>query len=597
MKFDIVITKVPQGSPMKVEQRATVTASQLEKLVEAGHEYVFADAWDAQQKVKASESAEMKAAEARVKKAIDRAIQRGAIEPKADTATITAQACKMEKTEMGIGETFIDNLPVLGSFKQGLSTRQGSSGDPTASDTHAWRGQVTASEAAEGYLKANQPNNKLLLEGKWIEANAEARAAGIRMKELIKAGGDDLCLAQVIKGASADPKAIGLAMSRSGWSDASGVVKADYTDPNTQVGILNTGLILMRNLGFLKNKLNFMQHISTDLRNEPIRFGQTIDTRYIVVPNVLTFVPGVGFTSDATTINNASAGTNQSGVATQTSGTRTPSVPSTPDVQVTLNQFKGVQIDFPITTLAGTVRNLFAEQRGAQTYALAEVIHQKFLSTIFAGTWTGTVNIMSLGQFSLPGMIRLKNRMTLSKIPDIGRFSLFHSVFYDGLLNDTNLLTAKAILALINKDASAFEQGEVPPLFGVQPLESQLSSYSSTYAAGVPSGTAALTPTIASDGSSVSFNAPAGATAQVGFAGNMSSMLFVARIPNDFNKAAADLGIPATNAVEIISDPDSNLSVMIFKFVDNLTMRVSVVMCLMYGFAQGDPRIGIVLTP
>lgn len=583
MKFKIVITKVPPESKLKLNQRAEVTASEAEKLVDAGHEYVLAAEFDANERVRKSDEAVVKAAEARVDEAIGRGITRGAILAKDETTQKEnkANALEMEKSKAGLGVIFLDNLPVKAKDLNGRKT------EVVTGDEHVRAGNVTASEAAEGYIKASQPNTNLVRKGLFKEAFIESRAAGIRLRELIKAGGEDMCLSEIIHGASNDPRAIAGAMEE-------GIIRADYTDPNTQVGILNTGLILMRNLGFLKNKLNFMRYLTTDLRNEPVRFGQTVDTRYIVVPNVLTFIPGLGFTSDATAISNAGAGTNQSGIATQTSGTVTKSTPSTPDVQVTMNQFKGVEIEFPITTLAGTVRNLFAEQRGAQTYALAEHITQKYLATLFAATWTGTVTSLSLGNFALPGMIRIKNRMTLSKIPDLGRYSLLHSYYHDGLLTDTNLLTAKAILALINKDASSFESGEVPELFGIKPLESQLSTYV-TAGAGAGKTATYTTPNISADGTTVDFVTP-GINA-VGFAGNMSSMLFVARVPQDFNQAAADLGIPSTNAVEVLTDPDSNLSVMIFKYVDNGKMNISVRMCLMYGFAQGDPRIGIVLTP
>lgn len=577
MKIEVVFTKVPQGSKMKVDQRAKIEASDLDKFTESGHEYVHAAQWDANNMVKQALDRQTKAAEKAIDGCIDKAVKAKILAPKDERIeSIKASAVKMELSETGMGVEFLNATLLNKAQHEDPLSKRISGSDDGEGDKHVFRGKVTASEAAEGYLKASA-GDKAVKSGLWPDVFAGARESGIRLKELIEAGGHDMCLAHVIKGASSDPAAIMKAMD-------TGIIRADYTDPNTQVGILNTGLVLMRNLGFLKNKLNFMKYITTDLRNEAALFGQAVNTRYIVVPNVLTFVPGVGFTSDATTIANASAGTNQSGVATQTSGTVTKSAPSTPDVTVTLNQFKGVEIEFPITTLAGTVRNLFAEQRGAQTYALAEHINQKFLATLFAANWTGVVTSFKLGQFALPGMIALKNRMTLSKIPDVGRYALMHSTFHDGLLTDTNLLTSKAILALINKDQSDFESAEVPELFGIKPLESQLSSYNN----GV-----ATAPAVSTDGSTVSF---AGIN-QVGFAGNMSSALFVARVPQDFNKAASELGVPATNAVEIITDPDSNLSVMVFKYVNNGTMSISVRMCLMYGFAQGDPRVGIVLTP
>ena len=252
-----------------------------------------------------------------------------------------------------------------------------------------------------------------------------------------------------------------------------------------------------------------------------------------------------------------------------------------------MNQFKGVAIGFPVTTLGATARNLFAEQRDAQLYSLAETINSHVLDKIFGASWTGTVASLKLGStFAVPGMVTVKNRMTLSKIPDIGRFALMHSTYHDALLSDTNLLTAKAILALINKDASSFEQAEVPSLFGVKPLESQLASYA---------GSTQTAPNIDGTTGAVDFSG-AGVT-KVGFAGNMSSMLFVARVPQDFTQAASQLGIPASWAVEIVTEPDSGLSLMIFKNVNTATWAIEATACLMYGAAQGDPRVGIVLTP
>lgn len=422
---------------------------------------------------------------------------------------------------------------------------------------------VDIKDAAKEYLRCSDPMTGLVRAGDFKETLKLSRERSLVMREHllkpVQAGGDYL-LRDLVRA-------------------------ADYTDPNSQVGTLATGLILMRNLGYLKNKLAWLPYFSTNLSAEPIMFGHPVITRYITPPNVLTYIPGVGFTSDATTISNASATNAQAGIATQTSGTRTPSVPSAVDVPVTVDQFKGTELEFPITTMAATVRNLFAEQRGAQTYSLAEHINDFVFAKIFGTSWTGTITGIQLGaQFGLPNMVTLKNRMTLAKIPDVGRFAVMHSTYHDNLLVDGNLLTTKAILALINKDASALEQSEVPPLFGIKPLEAQRCSYNNgTFAA----------PNITADGGNVDFSG----VNQIGFAGNASSMLFASRVPQDFTKAANELGIPATHAVEIATEPDSGLSVMLFKHVDNGRMSIRHLVCLMYGAAPGDKRVGIVLRP
>ena len=526
---------------------------------------VSIQAADMEVKMETMEANRRKSMEQAITAKVAEAKARKAIVPKDEA--VLARGLERLKTLGYADEAFtvvcetIDSLKASEGFA-GLSTRitspvTGEGGSPRISV-----GAAGLPDMAEAYIAAREPVSGLVKGGDFKGAFASSREAGAILASACRQHGD-------------------------GWLLRDAIKAADYTDPNSQVGTLATGLVLMRNLGFLKNKLNWLPYFTTDLRNEPAMFGQPVFTRYITPPNVATFIPGVGFTTDATTISNASATAAQSGIATQTSGTRTLSTPSTTDRTVTMNQFKGVSLSFPVTTLGATARNLFAEQRDAQLYSLAEKINGFVLDTIFAATWTGTVASLKLGStFAVPGMVTVKNRMTLSKIPDIGRFALMHSTYHDALLSDTNLLTAKAILALINKDASSFEQAEVPSLFGVKPLESQLASYA---------GSTQTAPNIDASTGAVDFTG-AGIT-KVGFAGNMSSALFVARVPQDFTQAAAQLGIPSSWAVEIVTEPDSGLSVMIFKNVNTSTWAIEATVCLMYGAAQGDPRVGIVLTP
>lgn len=423
--------------------------------------------------------------------------------------------------------------------------------------------------AAEKYVTCSEPMTKLIQEGKLKDAINLSRERSLLMASDIMSvydKGENFAMRDLVKA-------------------------ADNVDPS--VGTLATGLVLMRNLGFLKNKLTFLDKISTDLRNEPVAFGQNVLTRYITPPNVLTFVPGIGMTSDATTIANWKATITASNPAgtPQTSGTQTFSVASATDVNVVLNNYNGVEITFNNMTLGSTMRNLFAEQQAAQFYSLAEYINQQFLIMLFKATWSG----ISTAPFSLCGgnapvgnsatnpmglanIIAVKNKFTMNKMPDNGRFALMHSAYHDAILTDSNMLTAKSILALIKKDTGAFEDGELPTLFGVKVLESQLSAFK---------GGALVTIT---DPAQIPANA-----STIGFAGNASSALFVARIPQDYTKVIPD--IPATAAIEIVTEPDSGLSMLVIKRVNNQIESTYVRAGLMFGFAQGDPRQGFLLNP
>ncbi len=498
---------------------------------------------------------------AKIEAAIARAVTRGALVPKGDAAnsaeTIKAKFAQRyeDGNEADVLVELVDNMRSAtdANLEQRVtaSVQARQAGGQKFSTIQ--RGDETLQETSEHYVTARASMNEMVRGGKWNDAILASRESAVAMQRIEKvAAKEDFLLRDVVRA-------------------------ADYTDPDSQVGTLATGLILQRNLGYLVNKLSWRKHISTDISAEPAKFGQPIFTRYITPPGVLTFVPGVGFTSDATAISNAGVGTTQSGGTTQASGTVTKSVPSTTDVTVTMNMFKGTEIEFGINRLASTVRNLFGEQRGAQTYSLAESINTHFLATMLAATWTGTITsvVSTLADWNLKSFIKVKNRLTISKVPDIGRFLLLHSFLYDKTLEDSNLLNAQAILALINRDASSFDATELPTLFGLKPLESQLCSAT----------TAGALTTWTNDAAPDTTNI-------VGFAGNMASGLFVARPPQDFTQTASQLGIPLTAAVELVTEPDSGLTVMVFKYVDNGKMSISQRVCLMWGSAQGDPRQG-----
>jgi len=530
----VIFSKVPQDSKFKAGGMINATGAELDVLAAAGHEFVTENEHKA---IKAKQASQ----KAVIVTAVDRAVKRGAIVPQGDAANsvdmVTANC--MAQIEAGAAPEFvvgfIDNMP--GEKEDKLSVRATSFQKAINGVTDV---RVNRCDPVDAAIKACELQDKqysMLKGGNAKGAHQTSiEATTILTREimpLVRAslnGKDDYMLKDLVRA-------------------------NDVTDAN--VGTLAGSLVLMRNLGFLKNIINFINYISTDLRNEPATYNQPVFTRYIVPPSVTAYNTSTGWAD---------------------------STPSTVDTSVTLNKHNGVQVTFDTQLLGSTVRNLLSEQVSAQTYALGEQVCIDFLTALFGASWTGIVNKVTLGaasSFGLTSLVSLKNRATLSKMPPTGRFFLAHSTYHDAILTDSNLVTAKAITALVNKDLSALESAELPVLYGLKPLESQLASYNS----GV-----ATPPTIGTDGS-VTFTG----VNQVGFLGNMSSMLMVARIPQDYTTAFKD--IPATAAVQVVTDPDSGLSMLNCKYVNHQLAKVSNRLSLMYGFGQGDKRQGIVLTP
>jgi len=480
--------------------------------------------------------------------------KRNAIAPKDDTV----EAKAIERLGKGVDFDLIcesiDNRAAANSPVQARVTSSGG----LAMERIQLQG-VSVQDAASAYVTAREPMNKLIKGGNWHEASVIATSsAAILRNDIMAKVGSDFMLRDVVKA-------------------------ANLSDPDSQVGTLGTDLLTMKNLGYLVNNLP-LQYISTDMSAQPVKFGSALLTRYITPPGVETWVPGVGFTTDATTIATAGTGTTQSGGTNQSvpaagNNYLTPvrSVPGATDVSVTLNMLKATTIEFSLSKVSGTLRNLFGEQRGAQTYSLVEVVNQHLLSTLFAATWTGTKTsyTKALADWTVKSLIGVKNYLTISKVPMEGRFALLHSFMHDKLMEDTNLLQAKSILSLVNKDESAFNSGNLPELFKIKPIESQLAS--ATNAGALTTWTDDLNP---------------GTTNIVGFAGNQSSAIFVSRPPSNYTEVAKELGVPITAAVELVTEPDSGLTVMVFKFADNDNMSIKQRVAIMWGAAQGDPRVG-----
>lgn len=585
----IVLSKVPADSKFKVGASLDLSGQELDVLAEAGHEYITATEHAAIEREKVTATATRNALKQLVVQAVNKAVEREALVPKGDgkdsaeqmTITATQQIEKGADAEFVIA--MIDGLPgkqqkIAASRITGFVNDTGTN-SPVLDYIHG--GQVDLREATKGYVKAMEHQDSLCKSNQWDKAIESSKEAAVILRQHHVKASDALMTDMVAGATRFDPRT---------------VRAATFSDPNSQVGALAGDLILMRNLGFLKYKLPWLGKLTTDFSGEPAKFGQAILTRYITPPDVLTWVPGVGFTSQSNQISDSGQTTTQSGglpLSTEGSGAQAydsaniygiakKSVPSTTDKSVTLNMFKATEVEFPVSLLSSTLRNLHAEQYGAQLYSLAENINRYVLGVLFAATWTGTKTsyIKSLANWNLSGMIGVKNAMSISKIPDVGRFALLHSFYHDKLLEDSNLLSAKAILALINKDASSFEGAEVPTLFGVKPLESQLSS--ATSAGALVDWTDDTT---------------LGTTAMVGFAGNMSSGLFVSRPPQDWTTTLSQLGIPSTASIRLVTEPDSGLTVMVFSYADNGKMSISQRVCVMWGAAQGDPRVGIVIKP
>ena len=223
---------------------------------------------------------------------------------------------------------------------------------------------------------------------------------------------------------------------------------ADATDAN--LGTLTGTLVLQQSLPFLKNILFPVSRVTTNISAQPIQFGQTVMTRLRLPLAVKTWdAVNKTFTSKA--------------------------VPQNTDVSITIDQFKSVPISFTVDTLGATMRNLFQEFAEPMTFGLAEQVNKDILALITAGNFATSVTV-DLATFSAQSLPSIKLALTKNKVP-LGpgqRTLLLLSDLHDKLLEDTSLVLAQTVKAGLKGGEDTLGAGTLPELFGMLPLESQL---------------------------------------------------------------------------------------------------------------------------
>ena len=307
---------------------------------------------------------------------------------------------------------------------------------------------------------------------------------------------------------------------------------ADATDAN--LGTLTGTLVLQQSLPFLKNILFPVSRITTNISAQPIQFGQTVMTRLRLPLAVKTWdAVNKTFTSKA--------------------------VPQNTDVSITIDQFKSVPISFTVDTLGATMRNLFQEFAEPMTFGLAEQVNKDILALITAGNFATSVTV-DLATFSAQSLPSIKLALTKNKVP-LGpgqRTLLLLSDLHDKLLEDTSLVLAQTVKAGLKGGEDTLGAGTLPELFGMLPLESQLMT----------------------DGAKL-----------VGFAFGASALAFGSRIPADYTKVWSDL--PATGVIDMVTEPDSGLTLMMRRYVLHDSWSADADVALMYGQAKGQGAAGI----
>ncbi len=289
------------------------------------------------------------------------------------------------------------------------------------------------------------------------------------------------------------------------------------------LGSLSGDLITQRALDLLKLSFPALTAISSNFSDSPGRFGQTVSTRLRSIPGVSNYVPGTGYTTQNAVTN---------------------------DVDVVIDQHKGVPITFNANELASTQRDLFGEQAEGAHHALGKAMVDALFGLITVANF-GNETISALVDFNRSKATSMAGALTNRGVPDAGRFLLLNGEYFAKLQDDSSIVSYAAF-----QRPELITEYMLPRISGFQPHLAQTLPTAETL---------------------------------VGFGGTPDSLAIATRVPSDYTSV-----MPAANngSVSVVTNPDTGISVQLVQYVDHVKAEATWRIAIMFGVAKGNVVAG-----
>ena len=225
---------------------------------------------------------------------------------------------------------------------------------------------------------------------------------------------------------------------------------------------------------------------------------------------------------------------------------------TTTDVDVTIDQHKFVQHEFGANELSGTTRNLWTEMAPAMAYALGKDLVDALYALITAANYTATATTITAANFDRAGVIKIAKALTGRGVPMVGRALLLNPDYYAALHEDPAIVSLAAY-----QQAGVITQGQMPPVHNFRVYE------------------AVNLPTTGNLG---------------GFGVYPSAWAMATRLPAEY--ATSIPGATGGGVVNVITEPNTGLSVHQVMFVNHQLGKAYGRVAWMYGVAKADINAG-----
>jgi phage I-like protein len=188
-------------------------------------------------------------------------------------------------------------------------------------------------------------------------------------------------------------------------------------NPSQSVTTLASTIVSVRTLELLTLTFPMLQSITTDFSDQIVSYGDTLKTRTVGIPSVVSY--------------NQTTGWSLAGG-------------STTDVSITYDHYRGVPITFDAQTLVSSVRRLFDEIAPAQAYALGKDMVDYVYTLITAGNFTATPIAAGTPTFGRSTIIDIGGALDDTANPDLGRTLLLNRPYYSAIAKDPTIIQLSA---------------------------------------------------------------------------------------------------------------------------------------------------------
>jgi len=236
-------------------------------------------------------------------------------------------------------------------------------------------------------------------------------------------------------------------------------------------------------------------------------------------------------------------------------------------VTITINKHKYCAVEFSATELGSTARDLFGEQSEPQLYALGYQFVSDILALItegagkFGTAGSQATNLANAAAFNVGVLDTVAGTLDGRKVTPMGRFALLDGTLWPALRGDTRLVYLAGF-----QDRGIIENYDtMPPVSGFQPFNAPF----------LPN------PVVNTN------------KAMHGFCGTSESLAAATRLPADYTQA---LPGASHGVIRTITEPETQLSVMLAQYVNHDLGRAVSRVALQYGGAIGNPNTGQIIS-